>query len=176
MSFFDYWKGKVFFEEILLSILTHIQTNHKQFKEIKAMNNNQISLVKNSFALVAKIPAETVGELFYNHLFEIAPEVRPMFRNDMPEQSRKLISMLSFVISKLDNLESIIEEVGKLAKRHIKYGVDAKHYQPVGAALLWTLEQGLGSNWNEEVKTSWTLCYVTLSNAMIEACEEVEVV
>ncbi|WP_435353363.1 globin family protein [Emticicia sp. SJ17W-69] len=139
------------------------------------MNTYQIKLVKDTFALVAKIPAETVGELFYNRLFEIAPEVSPMFsKTSMPEQSRKLISMLSYVVGKLDKLESIIDEVAKLAQRHIKYGVEPKHYEPVGAALLWTLEKGLGTNWNEEVKEAWTLCYVTLSGAMIAACEEVE--
>jgi hemoglobin-like flavoprotein len=61
-----------------------------------------------------------------------------------------------------------------LAQRHVKYGVEPKHYEPVGAALLWTLEKGLGTNWNEEVKEAWTLCYVTLSGAMIAACEEIE--
>lgn len=137
------------------------------------MNTNQIALVKETFGLVATIPAETVGDLFYKRLFEIAPEIRPMFeRTSLPEQSRKLISMLAYVVGKLDNLSSIIDEVEKLARRHVKYGVEPKHYQPVGAALLWTLEKGLGDHWNEEVKEAWTRCYSTLSNAMIHACEE----
>jgi hemoglobin-like flavoprotein len=139
------------------------------------MNTKQIVLVQDSFALVAKIPAETVGALFYNQLFEISPEVRQMFANTtMPEQSRKLISMLGYIVGKLDNLESIIEEVAKLAQRHVKYGVTPQQYQPVGAALLWTLEKGLSTNWNEELAEAWTLCYATLSGAMIEACEEVK--
>jgi hemoglobin-like flavoprotein len=138
------------------------------------MNTKQIVLVQDSFALVAKIPAETVGELFYNQLFEISPEFRQMFaKTAMPEQSRKLISMLGYIVGKLNNLDSIIEEVAKLAQRHVKYGVTPQQYQPVGAALLWTLEQGLGTNWNEELEEAWTLCYSTLSGAMIEACEEV---
>jgi hemoglobin-like flavoprotein len=138
------------------------------------MNSNQIVLVQDSFALVAKIPAETVGALFYNQLFEISPEIRQMFdKTAMPEQSRKLISMLNYIVGKLNNLESIMEEVTKLAKRHVKYGVTPQQYQPVGAALLWTLEKGLGTNWNEELAEAWTLCYTTLSEAMIEACEEI---
>lgn len=138
------------------------------------MNVIQINLVKETFSLVAKIPSETVGELFYNRLFEIAPEVRPMFgRTDFPEQSRKLIGMLAYIINRLDNLESIVDEVTKLAQRHVKYGVSPTDYQPVGEALLWTLEKGLSSNWNEDVKEAWTLCYLTLSNAMIEACVKV---
>ena len=137
------------------------------------MNSKQIILVQESFALVAKIPVEKVGELFYNQLFEISPEVRQMFaKTAMPEQSRKLISMLGYIIGKLDKLESIIEEVAKLAQRHVKYGVTPQQYQPVGVALLWTLEKGLGTNWNEELAEAWTLCYTTLSGAMISACEE----
>ncbi|MBK9935937.1 MAG: hypothetical protein IPP61_17815 [Cytophagaceae bacterium] len=133
------------------------------------MNQIQINLVKNTFDLVAKIPAETVGKLFYNRLFEIAPEVRPMFgRSEIVEQSRKLIGMLSYIINRLDNLESIIDEISKLAQRHINYGVLPEHYKPVGESLLWTLKQGLGSNWNKDVEEAWTVCYVTLSNAMIE--------
>lgn len=127
--------------------------------------------------MVAKIPTETVGELFYNRLFEIAPEIRPLFGyTDMPEQSRKLMSMLLFIVKRLDNFESIVDEVTKLAHRHVRYGViEPSLYEPVGEALLWTLEQGLGSNWNKEVKTAWTVCYIMLSKAMIEACEGVEV-
>jgi hemoglobin-like flavoprotein len=136
------------------------------------MNSKQITLVQDSFALVAKIPAEKVGELFYNQLFLISPDVRQMFaKTAMPEQSRKLISMLGYIVDKLNNLESIIEEVAKLAQRHVKYGVTPEQYQPVGEALLWTLEKGLGTNWNEELAKAWKLCYVTLSGAMIEACE-----
>jgi nitric oxide dioxygenase len=61
-----------------------------------------------------------------------------------------------------------------LAQRHIKYSVEPKHFEPVGAGLLLVLVKGLGTNWNEEAKEAWTLCYVTLSRAMIAACEEIE--
>ena len=142
------------------------------------MKTNQINLVKESFSLVAKIPAETVGELFYNHLFEIAPEIRPIFgQNDMSEQSRKLIAMLAYMVKRLENLENIKGEIAKLAQRHARSVVfEASLYEPVGNALLWTLEQALGSNWNKEVKTAWKVCYIMLSNAMIEACEAIEVI
>ncbi len=138
------------------------------------MNNYQIKIVKESFVLVAKIPTETVGGLFYNRLFEIAPAVKPMFgKTNMPDQLRKLLSMLAYVINKLDSLDSIIDEVANLARRHLKYGVKPSHYEPVGAALLWTLEKGLGTNWNPELAEAWTTCYLILSSAMIDACEEV---
>lgn len=134
------------------------------------MTTKQIELVKTSWGLVAQIEMETVGGLFYNRLFEIMPEVKPMFnRTPMPEQSKKLLMLLTYVISKLDKLEDILDEVKNLARSHVKYGVQEKHYAPVGAALLWTLEQGLGEHWNPELKDAWTKTYTVLSGAMIEA-------
>jgi len=135
------------------------------------MTNKQIDLVKSSWAMVATIDPVTVGGLFYNRLFEIAPQLKHMFRNPMPEQSKKLLAMINYVISKLDKLEDILDEVAKLARRHISYGVKPDHYAIVGEALLWTLGKGLAENWNSEVKEAWINCYEILSSAMINASE-----
>ena len=133
------------------------------------MTNKQIDLVKSSWAIVATIDPVTVGGIFYNRLFEIAPQLKDMFRNPMPEQSKKLLAMISYVIRKLDKLEDILDEVAKLAQRHVSYGVKPGHYTTVGEALIWTLEKGLGENWNTELKEAWTVCYDILSSAMINA-------
>ena len=139
------------------------------------MTSHQINLVKNSWVLVAQIDKETVGSLFYNRLFEIAPEVKPMFsRTTMPEQSKKLLTMLSYIINKLDKLDDIIDEVKKLAQRHVHYGVKDEHYIAVGSALLYTLEAGLGNNWTSDLKLAWISCYVLLSGAMIDASKGVQ--
>ncbi|MEO6638449.1 MAG: globin family protein [Ginsengibacter sp.] len=140
------------------------------------MTKNNIELVKKSWAIVGTIEMQTVGGLFYNRLFEIMPEVKPMFnRTPLPEQSRKLLTMLAYIISKLDKLEDILDEVEKLAKRHTQYGVRDEHYTAVGSALLWTLQKGLGQHWNDELAIAWTEVYTTLSCAMMEASrEEVE--
>ena len=137
------------------------------------MTSKQIELVKSTWSLVATIDPVTVGILFYNRLFEIAPEVKHLFRNPMPEQSRKLLSMLQYIIGKLDKLEDILDEVAHLAQRHVHYGVKPEYFNVVGEALLWTLEKGLGEHWNEEVKEAWTTCYHTLSSAMIQSADMV---
>ena len=54
-----------------------------------------------------------------------------------------------------------------LAKRHVNYGAKPEHYPVVGAALLWTLEKGLGEAWTPEVAEAWTAAYGTLSGYMI---------
>lgn len=133
------------------------------------MTSSQIELVKTSWARVATMDAVAVGGLFYGRLFEIAPELQPLFKNPIGPQSQKLITMIGYVIKKLDKLEDIVDEVGKLAVRHTAYGVKDEHYTQVGKALLWTLEQGLGEAWNEQLKTAWTACYTLLAEAMMEA-------
>lgn len=133
------------------------------------MTTKQIDLVKSTWAMVAAIDPVTVGGLFYGRLFEIAPELKSLFKISIQEQSRKLLAMIGYVINKLHKLDDIIDEVGKLARRHVVYGVKPEDYNDVGAALLWTLEKGLGENWNDEVKEAWTVCYTILSEAMIAA-------
>jgi len=130
------------------------------------MKPAQVELVQTTFADVVPI-SEQAAALFYGRLFEIAPEVKPMFKSDIAEQGRKLMSTLAIVVRGLSDLPSILPAASNLAKKHVSYGVKAAHYEPVGAALLWTLEKGLGDKWTPEVATAWTEAYVTLSGFMI---------
>lgn len=132
------------------------------------MTEAQIQLVKQSWSLVATNP-EAAGKLFYNRLFEVAPGVRHMFKGEITEQSRKLMSMLAMVVSKLDKLDTLIDEVKMLAKRHDKYGARPEHYAVVGQCLIWTLNRGLGEKWNKETEEAWVMAYTVLSTAMIES-------
>jgi nitric oxide dioxygenase len=125
-----------------------------------------VKAIQDSFAKVKPI-AEQAAALFYGRLFEIAPAVKPLFRGDMTEQGRKLMATLAVVVHGLDNLESILPAASALARRHVDYGVKAADYAPVGAALLWTLEQGLGEQWTPELAAAWTEAYKVLSNFMI---------
>jgi len=105
--------------------------------------------------------------LFYGQLFEIAPTLKPLFHGDMTEQGRKLMKTLGVVVNGLANLESVLPTASALAKRHVDYGVKAADYSPVGAALLWTLERGLGEQWTPQLAAAWTQAYTILSDFMI---------
>jgi len=110
------------------------------------MTPDQVKLVQESFAKVAPISGKA-AELFYGRLFEIAPQVRAMFPDDMTEQRKKLMATLAIVVNGLNNLDAILPAASALAKRHVSYGAQAAHYPVVGEALLWTLEKGLGESW-----------------------------
>lgn len=132
------------------------------------MNPDQIALVQSSFEKVRPI-ADQAAALFYGRLFELSPEVRPLFKADLQDQGKKLMQMIGVAVAGLDQLDAIVPAVQNLGRNHVSYGVKAEHYPAVGEALLWTLEQGLGDNWNEELGEAWTQAYSILSNTMQDA-------
>ena len=130
------------------------------------MTPEQVKLVQESFAKVAPI-SDQAAVLFYDRLFAIAPQVKAMFPADMTEQRKQLMATLAVVVNGLGNLESVLPAASALAIRHVSYGARREHYSVVGAALLWTLEKGLGDGWTPEVADAWTAAYGTLSGFMI---------
>jgi nitric oxide dioxygenase len=130
------------------------------------MNASDVALVQDSFKKVVPI-ADVAADLFYGRLFEVAPQVKPMFKGDMKEQGRKLMTTLGVVVTGLTQLETVLPAASALAKQHVSYGVKAEHYPIVGGALLWTLEKGLGDAWTPELANAWTTAYGTLSGYMI---------
>lgn len=129
-------------------------------------------LVQSSFTKVAPI-ADKAAEIFYAKLFQMDPEVKPLFKGDMKEQGAKLMSMISTAVNGLDNLEAIVPAVQNLGKGHVAYGVKDSHYDTVGGALLYTLETGLGEDFTAEVKDAWTEVYTVLATTMKDAAAEV---
>jgi hemoglobin-like flavoprotein len=77
------------------------------------------------------------------------------------------MATLTAVIGGLTNLPLILPAASALARRHVSYGARAEHYPVVGAALLWTLEKGLGEGWTPDVADAWKAAYATLSGFMI---------
>lgn len=125
----------------------------------------QIEAVKTSFARVRPI-ADQAGMMFYGRLFELDPSLRPLFKIDIAEQSKKLMQMLAVAVNSLDNLAAIVPAVQALGARHAEYGVKDSDYATVAEALLWTLQAGLGDAFTPEVKTSWVAAYTVLADTM----------
>ena len=135
------------------------------------MSPEDKALVKTTWAIVVPI-ADVAATLFYDRLFALDSSLRPMFdRTDMKEQRRKLLAALGAVVNGLDNLEPLIPVLENLGRNHSRYGVKDAHYETVGAALLWTLEQGLGEAWTPAAKAAWTRAYGTVANVMRSAAE-----
>jgi len=133
------------------------------------MTLEQIALVKKTWKIFREIDPFLIGDVFYSKLFIDVPYVKHLFKIPRQEQSKKLIEMLSAIIGRLDRLDELTADIRQLALRHVEYGVKAEDYKAVGNALIWTLQQGLGSDWTAEVEQAWISCYKILSETMINA-------
>ena len=131
------------------------------------MNQHHVQLVQESYELVKPI-AGIAADLFYDRLFQLDPNLRPMFKSDLGEQKHNLMTTLTFAVAGLNKPERIITTVQRLGARHTGYGVQPQHYQTVGAAILWTLAQGLGDAFTPEVEEAWTAVYTLLAETMQE--------
>jgi hemoglobin-like flavoprotein len=131
------------------------------------LSADDIERVRSSFDRIWPISTRTAG-LFYDRLFEIAPEVRPLFRSDIDEQKRKFIATLAVIVGSLDDTSKLIALTDNLARQHGDFGVRPAHYPKVGEALLWSLERGLGDAWTPGVAASWSKAYGVISAFMIE--------
>ena len=135
------------------------------------MNPEQIELIQASFKQVEPI-TEQATELFYQRLFEIDPSLRPLFKGDMVEQGNKFMAAIATVIDSLHEPENIIPIAEKLGARHVGFGVEDMHYTTFAHALIWTLEQSLGSGFTDDVRDAWIEVYTLLSEVMIDGANK----
>ena len=129
------------------------------------MTPEQKVLVQQTFTQVLPI-SEQAAALFYDRLFQLDPSLRALFKSDIKEQGKKLMQMIGYCVGKLNALDEIVPAVQDLGRKHAGYGVKNDAYQTVGAALLWTLERGLGPAFTPEVKAAWAEVYGVLASTM----------
>lgn len=136
------------------------------------MTPAQIALVKETWAKVVPI-ADSAASLFYTRLFETSPQLAPMFAGvDFAQQRKKLVQAINMVVISLDRVDTLLPMIRDLGLRHAGYGVRDEHYGQVGAALLWTLQTGLGDDWSDEAAMAWTLAYQLLADTMIAGAQQ----
>ena len=130
------------------------------------MTPSQVQLIRSSWSAVEPI-ADQAATAFYARLFELDPRIAPLFlHTDMAKQHKVLMQTLTVVVKSLDRLDQIVPAVQAMGRRHAGYGVETHHYATVGAALLWTLEQGLGEAFTPETRAAWAAVYDVLATVM----------
>lgn len=132
------------------------------------VNEEQKQLIRDTYVSVARRDYST-GEIFYQRLFEIAPEVVALFPNDMVDMRRKFIHMIGLIIAELDNTETMTTLIQQLGKRHVGYGVKPAHYDQMGEAFIWALAQVLEDKFTPAVRAAWEALYDTIAVVAIHA-------
>lgn len=142
------------------------------------MTPRQIRLLQRSFAQIQPI-ADRVGMTFYGRLFECAPQVRPLFRNDIELQQRKLMnffgefvklhlrSLLTLSVMAARHPEVSIPGIAALARRHVGYGVLPEYFPAAKDALFWSFKQHLADEFDEETLLAWEAAFDMIAGSMI---------
>ncbi len=157
---------------ILLNLNAVLFGDDDDAGESPGVTESQRELVHASFAKVEAI-ADDAAQLFYQRLFELDPEIKPLFKGvKMAEQRPKIMQTLAVAVNGLDRLDEIASAIESLGVRHVEHGVTENHYDIVSKALLWALEQGLGPDFTPGVSAAWASVYGLLSSVMIGGAEE----
>ena len=99
---------------------------------------------------------EKFAEVFYKKVFEKAPFVRNLFRNNMQEQGRLLTHMLGGIVYSLSRPEYLVMGLKRLGKNHQRYGVKHDYYPVVKEAMLESIPEILGDFHTEKVQKAWS--------------------
>jgi hemoglobin-like flavoprotein len=127
--------------------------------------------LRESVALLPTGDLAPVSE-FYRRLFELAPEVRPMFSREIDLQSKKFSDMLAWVIAHLEHPQELCQELRALGARHNDYGVKVDQYAPLGSALIWMFQHTLGERFTPEMEDAWLEFYAFASFEMERGSRE----
>lgn len=139
------------------------------------MTRDEIQSIRKSFRLLEG-RTELVAILFYNRLFRIDPSLRRLFRGDMTEQGKKLMSAMSVLNASLDRFPTLRPTLQHMGKRQAEYGVCPQHYHTVATALLQTLEEFAGPQFGQELRRAWTKLLVLVADEMLQGATEAETV
>jgi hemoglobin-like flavoprotein len=130
----------------------------------------QRALVKHTFTHIAP-NHDNVARLFYDKLFEIAPDLRPMFTHSMDMQRAKVMQMLAALVAAMDDPSHFSRMARELGKRHVDYGVTKDQYALVGQALMWALEEACPDVMTPAALDAWHAGYRLMSGEAITVYE-----
>lgn len=136
-----------------------------------ALPQEQVALLESSFEALAP-QADPLVARFYARLFELHPEVKPMFADsDLGEQQKKLVSALTLVINNLRDPEALQNALKGLGSKHQAYGAEAAHFDAVAAVMLEVLEAFAGDLWTPPMATAWSDALGAIKAVMLEGYE-----
>jgi nitric oxide dioxygenase len=130
--------------------------------------DREIELVRATWD-VADADPDAAAALFFGRLFEVAPELRPLFPDDTKAPGRRLMRMIGLTVDEMDRLARILPAVERCGHRHVAYGALPDHHRIFGEVLLETLAKIVGGGFTPEAKAAWTRTHAVLSSVMIDA-------
>ena len=132
------------------------------------MTPEQVDLVRKSFDALWPV-RRRLADLFYGRFFELAPDARALFSQDIARQQLKLMDMIAAIVGALDKREIFQSLISHSGRQHAQFGAKGSHFIAFGDALIWSLEQQFGAGFTPELKQAWITLYGAVQKEMISA-------
>ncbi|MES2797675.1 MAG: globin domain-containing protein [Bacteroidota bacterium] len=132
------------------------------------MKKEDILIIKKTWRLLKDIDPLIFGDVFYSKLFLEYPFFKKIFKGDREDQYKELIDLMTIIVLNINNLDKLREDLIAIASKNTEYGVKPEYYKKIGETLIWTLEKGLGNDWNNETERAWRTYYTLISGKMIK--------
>jgi hemoglobin-like flavoprotein len=127
--------------------------------------------IRRSFAPILA-QRDAFSKRFYSRLFELAPELRHFFPNDLAKQRRKFFDMLVVAVEAADSPDAIEPLLEELGARHAGYGTRPAHYVVVMEALIDTLRACEGESFDDDAEGAWRAMLAALAGVMLHGAGE----
>lgn len=113
-----------------------------------------------------------ISEQFYPRLYKSLPEAEALFHHGPQEQARKLRSVITLMVTKLDKLDRIEEEMYYLSRKHVDFKVRPAYFSTFGRVLINTFSDALGEKFTQEHREAWATMLHIVSGKMIHVMQQ----
>ncbi|KQO07829.1 globin domain-containing protein [Sphingomonas sp. Leaf242] len=131
-----------------------------------SLTADQVRLVTESYALIGRSP-RPYSELFYHRLLLDHPFARALFPDDLRHQAFVFEKTIAILVREVGDIAGLRPTLADLARKHVGYGVRPYQYEAVGAVLIATFSEILGSRFTPEIREAWETVYAETAGVMI---------
>ncbi|WP_085852458.1 globin domain-containing protein [Palleronia marisminoris] len=102
------------------------------------MPNDDMRLIQPSIARIFVV-RRSIGQAFYERLFERQPTFRTMFPTDLRTQARTFDDMIALIVKKTGDPEAVTPVLLAIGRRYLTYGLRPQDLRVIGEVLMEVL-------------------------------------
>ena len=130
------------------------------------MTPETIALIKSSYAEVTAKPRRLAAR-FYDELFAVAPNLRPLFPSDLTLLQGHFEAAIALVVRNLDEMSALRESLRDLGAQHVHWGARPEDYVTAREALLKAIG-ALSPTWDDTLERDWRSAVTSIIVPMLE--------
>jgi hemoglobin-like flavoprotein len=130
------------------------------------MTPDAIKAIKASYADVTATPRQLASR-FYRELFSSAPNLRPLFPQDLTDLQGHFEAALALVVRNLDEMDTLRGPLRDLGAQHVHWGARPEDYVTARNALVAAIG-ALSGKWDEALESHWRQAVTAIILPMLE--------